>query len=360
ELRDYLKEKFEYIEIFAFNDLIFEEIEQDVVILVCAKRHKKQGVAFFQVEHLEDLKEPLYVQKNSNVHRKTLDKWTNYVLSDADLKFLDAIRAKLRPIKDYCRAEVGIVTAANDYFIVDRGTVRDYHLEAIARPIIKKGSHIQSTLYMREADYLQGIENGVPGYFLEFPDSEVSMPASYESYLQEGVRRGLTERYKMKLRKKWYIIPSLWVPEGFFTKRSNIFPRMMVNEARLMVTDSFYRILMKEGYRIEDLTFSFYNSLTMIFAELEGRFYGGSVLELTPSEYKNLIVPYHPRVPKRHLAKLDELLKKGAGVEEIMAYTDKILLCDHFGLNEEDAERLKRIYKKLLLRRLKGKKYTKA
>jgi adenine-specific DNA-methyltransferase len=38
--------------------------------------------------------------------------------------------------------------------------------------------------------------------------------------------------------------------------------------------------------------FSFYNSLTLVFAETNGRYYGGGVLELTPSEFKKLPIPY--------------------------------------------------------------------
>lgn len=40
---------------------------------------------------------------------------------------------------------------------------------------------------------------------------------------------------------------------------------------------------MKEEFEINSFIYLFYNSLTLIFAELEGRYYGG-VLELIPSE----------------------------------------------------------------------------
>jgi adenine-specific DNA-methyltransferase len=40
-----------------------------------------------------------------------------------------------------------------------------------------------------------------------------------------------------------------------------------------------------------DLVFSFVNSLTALSAELEGRHYGGGVLELVPSEIERLLVP---------------------------------------------------------------------
>jgi adenine-specific DNA-methyltransferase len=39
------------------------------------------------------------------------------------------------------------------------------------------------------------------------------------------------------------------------------------------------------------LVFSFVNSLTCLTAELEGRHYGGGVLELVPSEIERLLLP---------------------------------------------------------------------
>lgn len=77
EIRKYLLTVFERVEIFAFNELIFEDIEQDVVVLIGIKkaiREEDKGVAFIQVNKLDDLKIPDYFEKNTNVNRKFLDK----------------------------------------------------------------------------------------------------------------------------------------------------------------------------------------------------------------------------------------------------------------------------------------------
>jgi adenine-specific DNA-methyltransferase len=49
---------------------------------------------------------------------------------------------------------------------------------------------------------------------------------------------------------------------------------------------------MKEDYDLNSLIFSFYNTLTLLMSEIEGRYYGGGVLELIPSEFKKLPIPY--------------------------------------------------------------------
>lgn len=75
-------------------------------------------------------------------------------------------------------------------------------------------------------------------------------------------------------------------------KRAHLDPKLLRNDASAYVTDSAYKIEIKKDYDINSFIFSFYNSLTLLFAELEGRYYGGCVLELIPSEFKNLPLPY--------------------------------------------------------------------
>lgn len=359
ELRDFLRDNFKRIEIFAFNDLIFPDIEQDVIILICAKK-QTPGVSFYQVGTLDDLKKPTYVKENSNIHRETLDKWTNYVLSDSELKFLDSFKKKLLPIKHYCRAEVGVVTAANEFFIVDENIIKKYKMKKIAQPILQKSSLMPPTVGFLKSDYTKILNAGKPSHLLCFENKESqNFSKGIRSYLKTGEQLNIHQRYKCKLRDNWYFVPSVWKSEGFFSKRSNLIPKMTINKANVIVTDAFYRIRMKDDNKISDLVFSFYNSLTLIFAELEGRYYGGSVLELTPNEYKNLSIPYCSNVPVATLNKLDALLRNRADISNILNYTDQLILKKQLGLSEAKISKIRKIYFKLLKRRLKGKQQNK-
>lgn len=360
EIRDLLKDNFENgkIDIFSFNELIFKDIEQDVIVLICAKNQKNPGVSFYHVDKLEDLKTPDYTKDNSNVHRTTLDKWTNYILSDSDLKFLDRIKEQhsLKTIRHYSDSVAGIVTAANDYFIADQTTVDKYELNKFTKAIVKKSSHLPSSFQFTNEDLLKMKEDGVPCLLIDLENKpSTDFPEKHKTYLAIGVSRDLHQRYKMKLRENWYSIPSVWGSEGFFTKRSNIFPRIIINQAEALVTDSFYRIKMLEGYKINDLAFSFYNILTFIYAELEGRYYGGSVLELTPNEFKNLTIPYVANVKKSDINKLEKLMRSKAKPGLILKHTNKVILMDYYGMTELDVKRLVDIYIELVKRRLKNK-----
>ena len=75
-------------------------------------------------------------------------------------------------------------------------------------------------------------------------------------------------------------------------KRSNGMPRLILNQMNAYNTDTAYRIRPKGPIKPETLVYCFINSLTALSAELEGRYYGGGVLELVPSEIERLLVVY--------------------------------------------------------------------
>ena len=359
EIRNYILSNFKRLEIFAFNELIFESTEQDVIVLIGSKSVKnnaKKGISFYQVNKLEDLKKPLYVEKNSNVHRTNLDKWTNYILDDEELNFINDLKNRLENIQYYCeKSNVGIVTAANSYFVVNKDAVEKNNLQKYSEPILSKASDIKNVLTFQQEKYNRLNELNKRVNFIKFPDvikSKLNKPAI--KYVNHGISLELNNRYKCKLRKNWFHIPSVWKSEGFFVKRSHLFPRIIINDAQVQVTDSFYRINMKEGFSIKDLAFSFYNTLTFILAELEGRYYGGGVLELTPNEFKNLAIPFYEGVSDIEFNELEKMIECNDSITNILDYTDDVLLKKQLELTNIELERLRDIYNILVTRRLRN------
>ncbi|UKN02236.1 Eco57I restriction-modification methylase domain-containing protein [Paracrocinitomix mangrovi] len=355
ELRALIADEFDRVEVFAFNELIFEGIQQDVIALIGVKGvidTNEHGFSFYQVDSLEDLKEPKFTEKHSNIHRTTLDKWTNYILTDQELNFVDNLKNQYSSVKSFCQnAEVGIVTAANDYFILSEKDLNDNKLKSsksLIKPILPKGYFVSNICEFSEEDYELLKLRNVKVNFIHFPDvPQNKFGKSAQSYLQKGEELELHLRYKMKKRNNWYHVPGVWLAEGLFIKRSHRFPKMFVNTANVFATDSFYRIVTKEEFDIKNLVFSFYNSLTFILAELEGRYYGGGVLELTPNEFKGLVVPYNRNITDDQFATLDRMLRSSTPIEQILTFTNAILF------EEVDVKRLESIRTKLVNRRLK-------
>lgn len=110
---------------------------------------------------------------------------------------------------------------------------------------------------------------------------------------------------------------------------------------------------MKDDYQVDDLVYSFYNSLTLCFAELYGRYYGGGVLELTPNEFKKLPLPYFT-ITARDFNSFAKRFKQKDAINDICKVNDIAILKSAFpGLDNDVISKLYLIREKLFKRRMK-------
>lgn len=138
--------------------------------------------------------------------------------------------------------------------------------------------------------------------------------------------RLIDKRYKTSIRDTWYEVPNVGTaPEAFFFKRCNKYPKLIKNNAHVLSTDSAYGVTMRGDYVSKDLIYSFYNSLTLSFAELNGRYYGGGVLELTPNEFKKLPVPYYSVTEAKFSSYVKEFKDKDS-IKDVCFQNDKAIL----------------------------------
>ncbi|XOK60291.1 Eco57I restriction-modification methylase domain-containing protein [Paenibacillus elgii] len=353
-IRNFLFRNFKSIEIFTFNEIVFEGIEQDTIIFLGSNKPGHQGFKYSTVDNLSNLNVNLV---NEISHTKDVvlnEKWTSLILPEDSSEKLNVMKNRMAVIDDYCSSGAGVVTAANESFIVSNETLRKHHLERYSLPIIKKSSFIKELINFSEQDYRLINQSGVSTNLLLFSEKDIELhDENVKSYLNKLIQKQVDQRHKCKQRTKWFIVPSVWVSEGFFFKRSHMYPKVIVNEAKVLVTDTAYRITMRENYNINSLTFSFYNSLTLVYAELYGRFYGGGVLELTPNEFKKLPLPYI-EVSKDELLVLDSMFRDGLKIEHILEYTNSVILKSGFGFTDKEISFLNDTRKLLISRRLKA------
>jgi len=317
---------FERVEIFTFSKIIFCNIEQDTVLLFGYKKSKKKGLFFSQIDCAEDLYEGKYCLKKGNYLKEKPLKWSNHILTEDEMSLLFDIANNLKSVDDYCNSATGIVTAANKYFIVTEKTAKKYKLKSVCRPIIQKGLFVNGKVDFDERDFDDLKNSGKPCYLLCFPDkNEDYFSDSIQQYLQEGLESDIEKRFKCQKRDKWYRVPSIWKPDAFFFKRCHLYPKLLVNKTKTLVTDSAYRISAHTGYDVNSIAYSFYNSLTLTFAELSGRFYGGGVLELTPNEFKSLPLPYI-NVSKREFRNFESIFERKKNIKNVLNIVDNHIL----------------------------------
>jgi adenine-specific DNA-methyltransferase len=268
--------------------------------------------------------------------------WTRHLLEP---EHADALAAAsrlpgVRRLGEIARFEVAAVTGANDFFCIDQSTVNDYELSDWVVPLLPRIRHAPGLVY-DESDQERTVSSGAKAFLLDFsrtkPDPSGRMGPGL--YLGLGTAAKIHERYKTRIREPWYRVPGIRPGDMLLSKRSHRFPRVVLNEATVVTTDTIYRGTMREDYlgRERDLTASFHNSLTLLTAEVEGRSFGGGVLELVPSEIARLLVPM-PSGFGAHLMTLDATARKVALAndgEGVVDLTDSLLIRAGMSLTRE-------------------------
>ncbi|MBY7831083.1 N-6 DNA methylase [Vibrio fluvialis] len=345
-----LLNEFQRIEVFTFSNNVFPNIEQDTIILFLFKNSDEPGLYFTTINSSKCLINNRFKLKRKRSLEAMKLKWSAYPLLEKHIDQVTKIKKQLAPILSYCDTIPGIVTAANDYFIASKSVVDEYQLQDISTPIIQKGVFVNGCVKLSQEKFNTLIERDKPAFFLDLAKADLDNE-KHQNYINIGTERKIDQRYKCKLRDKWYEVPGAWIPEGFFFKRCHDYPKLIFNDANALVTDASYRIRMKEGYDIRSLIFSFYNSLTLALSEVQGRYYGGGVLELTPSEFQSLPIPYM-QINENDFNEFVESFHNKQSIHEVLAHNDEILLINHLGMSRDDVESLRIVRKILMARRL--------
>jgi hypothetical protein len=270
----------------------FPEVLQEVAIL-SGRRGRSAGTA----THLQ-IADHGGAGAPRRTHRVTTGgTWTRYLLDPRHLAALDAAQAlpQARPLGELVAFEVSTVTGANAFFCVDAATLAEFGLEPWAVPLMARTRHAAG-LVASNADGVAALTAGERGWLLDFSADRLDplRHAGAAAYLRRGEELGLHTRYKCRTREPWYRVPGIVRGELLLSKRSHRWPRVLVNEAGAYTTDTIYRgRLVSDARTRDDVAAAFHCSLTLLTAELEGRSFGGGVLELVPSEVARLtaIVP---------------------------------------------------------------------
>ncbi len=355
QLRHYLSTTFNKINIISFANLVFEEIQQEVVLLLCEKNGSDEHL----IEHIEvkdadalsqlDPHQLKFPTKKIDFHT---DKWTYYFLDAKELALLEKVRNSDMPtISSFADVEVGITTGANNYFTVPDSVVKMYQLQEYARPMVGRSVQVNSLCFTPK-DWQNNVTAEAKAHLLVFsPDAKTKGNDGVRTYLENGEAEGINKGYKTGIRDDWYVIPSIKLSDALFLRRNYMYPKFVLNEAKAYTTDTMHRVFIHEGVNKKALVASYYNSLSFAFAEILGRNFGGGCLEMMPSEVEGIYLPYREENAAL-FDRIDQLLRDKKTPDEILDITDEILLRQGMGFSEDEVKTARSIWKKLIERRL--------
>lgn len=364
QLRGYLMDQLNNITIVTFRTLVFPEVEQEIVVLLGEKipNNEMHQIKILEFDDIEDMGNNFFdIDENTPFLEieNNIRKWTRYFLTAEQNNLLTDVmdNPMFSRFGEYARVDVGITTGNNSFFCVNEETANRFGLFNVSRPLLARAVNIPSITF-NQVDWEMNVQNGAKTFLLDFnnrtPDD------SQMEYINLGEAAGEHTGYKTRIRNNWYEIPGIWVPDAFFLRRNNVYPKFVLNQMDAVSTDTMHRIRfnnMNDEISRMKMILSYYNSVAFAFTELEARSYGGGVLEILPRELESVTIP-NLIVPEidddliiNTFNEIDRLMRNDTEIEEILNIVDEFLI-NELDFDTIQLEALRQIWITLKNRRL--------
>ena len=358
DLRLYLANNLAKITLITFEQLVFPDIEQEVVVFIGEKSEEEKGIRIIEMSNLSGFSQLNLVQKGFQKLQHVKEKWTKYFINAEEMALIQELRKDKRFAKfsEYGVINVGITTGNNSYFSITEETTKHYCLGDVTLPLIGRSSHAHG-IYFTLEDWEKNRTAGKRARLISFPEIPYEdYPVEHKEYILFGEKNGEHEGYKCSIRDRWYIVPSVWVPDAFFLRRNNFYPKFVLNRCNAVSTDTMHRIKFNDGVDPQDILLAYYNSISFAFSEICGRSYGGGVLEILPGEMGNILLPKVEKINSalrdRLLALIDSVVRNDESIEIALDIVDRELLVNVLGIESEICRKCRAIWKKMQKRRL--------
>lgn len=367
QLRSYLTDRFERIDIIACNELFFEKAEQEVLLLLAegllpaASGSNVCCVAMTEVRAVQEIVGRLPADVIAKAQPKVIchesEKWLKYFLDEQEIRFMRMLRASdiATPLSTHASVDVGVVTGKNDFFVLTREQVEALGIEDYTTPLVARSLHLKGACVGRR-DWRAMSASGDRVHLLNLkPMRGKKLSAALARYIRSGEEKAIHTGYKCSIRKPWYEVPSVWNPDGFLFRQIYDFPRVVLNRAGATSTDTIHRLTARSA-NAERVIANTYTWLTAASAEIEGRSYGGGVLELEPTEAERILLPaaLNGALP---IDECDRLTRAGR-LNEVLEENARIVLKQHMGLSRSECLLLRNIWGKMRDRRLARSRRT--
>lgn len=333
-LWEVLGNSFGSLQVLRTHERMFPDLMQDVVVLLADDFGGACGTLTYRVfEDVSDLiAGKAVVMQSLEVRDLVAGKrvFVAALLRPELHRLLETRIAKHTvPARELVTFNIGYVTGDKDFFHPGAGEIAEYTL-----PRRSLHSALTSARAMRYGGLWSSALPPGARSALFVPDP-AALTEGEARYIQQGVERGVSKRFKCRVRKPWFVVPGIRVPDlllSVFAER----PKLMLNDAELYASNSLLCGYCTGASR-EQIAAAWYTSLTLLMCELEVHALGGGVMVMIPGEAGNLRIPASIQVEPGMLESLDALLRDG-DMESAYAFGDQCILIEQLGFTRDDVD----------------------
>jgi len=267
-------------------------------------------------EDVEDESIGVTVKKQKELEPK--DKWGKFLRAPT-IYFKILNDKKVTKLGKIASIRRGITSGANEFFYLDKDKIRLWSLEKeYLKPIVVSPREMKIEVSSSDIDRWvlvvhkskEELSKGNANVLKYIQSGEET-----ETRIKGGKKGGSTVKgfhnlSTVKSRKLWYDIGKR--EHAPLLRSRRIWERCvyLLNRANALANDSLYEIRPKNENDTVVLAGILNSSITALISELEGRFYGGGVLELEVYETKNMTVIDPSKLSKKERERIEVAFSK--------------------------------------------------
>jgi len=303
---DFLGENFGELKVMRVHERLFPSINQDVMILFAdafGGSTKYLGFEAFKTVNALTQGKPDVSQKISILEVKEGRRPFQLALLPKKLQALLAndFNGLLESAGTLVDFRIGYVAGDKDFFHPSPSVVSDYKIP-------ERNLHRSLTNARRVRGH--GLWTSRMGDNVAdniwIPDQRLSR--GEDDYVEYGNEKGVSQRYKCRIRNPWYVVPGTKRPDAIVTVFSET-PLLVINDGGWFASNSLLCCYARSG-KLGEFVQRWYTSLTLLSIGLQVHSLGGGVMIMVPNEASSVRIPRIPN-SKRRLENLDAILRSG-------------------------------------------------
>jgi adenine-specific DNA-methyltransferase len=331
---DFLRREFAEITVVVFDERVFPGASEDVILLFADGRGTP-GVGELRVSSCATIADlaaslgaPDYEHLLSGEPVDDHGGLLGQLLPSDTLALYRRLggHRDVQSLGDFASVDIGIVTGANKFFLLAASEAEELD-DRLLQPAIGKAAQLAGARFAPK-DHRDLLAAGRPGLmFAASREQPRRVLRTAARHISRGEEEGFHERYKCRIRDPWWELPlpSEGPPDLLLTYCSNEHPRIALNEAAVISTNTLHGVRVSDPALAPRLAAGFYNSLTLLSAEIVGRSYGGGVLKLEPTEAERLLLPPLPQGLGNELSLVDGAIRS-RDIDAALAQMDELTL----------------------------------
>lgn len=335
-VRTLLAQRFERTQLIQLRERVFADTEEPVVIVLGEGR----GPGELEVKSVADVSELARVIEGAETPRHLITTSNGRTLERAAFEVLStAIMTKcIRHFGQLAQIRIGFVTGANRYFIRSASDLDELgHPDEARLPVVTRTSWLDGLTFSADDHAVRAAADSRA--FLVHPMDDTS---ALSGWLAQGEAEAVNTRHKCGDRDPWYQVRLVdRPPDAFASSTRQGLPRLAVNIASYHCSNTLHMVHWADDLKVDvrSILVAYHTSLSGLWAELNGRRYGGGVLKLDPGVLKRMPIPMVDDAAGA-FEEMDRLLRAGdEGKARDLA--DQVVLAGGLGLSARSISTLR-------------------